>query len=178
MDSVASDWFWFWLPLLVVVVVVRALAVPSSLLVSWSWLTSLSHHIWGVIQDPDSSSPTARREQARRLQNSRKRRISTRISRFDSRFLASSFSSRSVSRSSSLRSSSALGISAPPAYSLPQPPEASEKINIQAAFEDFLKVFFLGYLFHCQQQHLQEQQQAEQQAEQQARQQQKCQLSV
>ena len=44
MDSVASDWFWFWLPLLVVVVVVRALAVPSSLLVSWSWLTSLSHH--------------------------------------------------------------------------------------------------------------------------------------
>src|SRR2546423_2187618 len=43
MDSVASDWFWFWLPLLVVVVV-RALAVPSSLLVSWSWLTRLSHH--------------------------------------------------------------------------------------------------------------------------------------
>src|SRR5437763_3443075 len=43
MDSVASDWFWFWLPLLVVVVV-RALAVPSSLLVSWSSLTSLSHH--------------------------------------------------------------------------------------------------------------------------------------
>ena len=42
MDSVASDWFWFWLPLLVVVV--RALAVPSSLLVSWSWLTSLGHH--------------------------------------------------------------------------------------------------------------------------------------
>ena len=53
---------------------------------------------------------------------------------------------------------------------------------MQTAFEDFLKVFFLGYLFHCQQQHLQEQQQAEQQAEQQARQQarqqQKCQLSV
>src|SRR5436305_9032005 len=86
MDSVASDWFWFWLPLLVVVVVVvRALAVPSSLLVSWSSLTSLSHHIWGVIQDPDSSSPTARREQARRLQNGRKRRISTRISRFGNR---------------------------------------------------------------------------------------------
>ena len=175
MDSVASDWFWFWLPLLVVVVVVvRALAVPSSLLVSWSSLTSLSHHIWGVIQDPDSSSPTARREQARRLQNGRKRRIPTRISRFGSRFSASSFSLRSVSRSSSSRSSSASGISVPPAYSLPQPPEASEKINIQAAFEDFLKVFFLGYLFHCQQQHLQEQQQAEQQA----KQQQKCQLSV
>ena len=49
MDSVASDWFWFWLPLLVVVVVVRALAVPSSLLVSWSWLTSLSHHNSGLI---------------------------------------------------------------------------------------------------------------------------------
>ena len=30
---------------------------------------------------------------------------------------------------------------------------------MQAAFEDFLKVFFLGYLFHCQQQRLQEQQQ-------------------
>src|SRR5436305_13119476 len=45
MDSVASDWFWFWVALLVVVVVVvRALAVPSSLLVSWSWLTSLGHH--------------------------------------------------------------------------------------------------------------------------------------
>ena len=47
MDSVASDWFWFWFWLLVVVVVVvvvRALAVPSSLLVSWSSLTSLSHH--------------------------------------------------------------------------------------------------------------------------------------
>src|SRR2546423_15413741 len=67
MDSVASDWFWFWLPLLVVVVVVRALAVPSSLLVSWSWLTSLSHHIWGVIQDSA--------QQTRRLQNGYKRWI-------------------------------------------------------------------------------------------------------
>jgi hypothetical protein len=53
---------------------------------------------------------------------------------------------------------------------LPQPPEALEKMNKQAIFKDFLKVFFLGYLFHCQQQQQQEQQKAEQQAKQQKRQ--------
>src|SRR5436853_1905717 len=57
MDSVASDWFWFWLPLLVVVVVVRALAVPSSLLVSWSSLTSLSHHTMSEIIQAQRRSP-------------------------------------------------------------------------------------------------------------------------
>jgi hypothetical protein len=41
-----------------------------------------------------------------------------------------------------------------------QTSETSEKT--QAAFEDFLKIFFLSYLFHCQQQRLQKQQQAEQ----------------
>src|SRR6266516_624592 len=171
MDSVASVWFWLWLWLLlvVVVVVVRALAVPSSL----SRTCPLT--FWSPLSEPDSSSPTARREQARRLQNGRKRRIGAqaRISRGRSMSNSSSnifgfssessqfssFSSRLASTASSSRSSSASDTSAPPVYMPPQASEASEKANMQAAFEDFLKVFFLGYLFHCQQQRLQEQQQ-------------------
>src|SRR5438874_1233007 len=139
MDSVAPDWFWFWFGLLLLLWFTLPVAPSQSTL---STLTCLGHHIWGVIQDPDSSLPTARREQERRLQrrvkkegrnrraldglqNGRKRRISTRISRFGNRrqwpaegifgsssessgFLSfSSNSSRSASRSSSSRSSSA-----------------------------------------------------------------------
>src|SRR5438045_5891426 len=195
MDSIAPDWFWFWFwfGLLLLLWFTLPVAPSQSTL---STLTCLGHHIWGVIQDPDSSLPTARREQEGRpqhhvkkegrnrraldgLQNGQKRRqIGTRARISRGRLISSnsnfgfssessgfsSFSSRSASRSSSSRSNSASG-TFPPAYSSPQPPEASEKVNMQAAFEDFLKVFFLGYMFHCQQQRLQAQQQAEQQAD-------------
>ena len=160
MDSVAPDWFWFWFwfGLLLLLWFTLPVAPSQSTL---STLTCLGHHIWGVIQDPDSSLPTARREQERRLQrrvkkegrnrraldglqNGRKRRISTRISRFGNRrqwpaegiFGSSSESSgfssfssnslRSVSRSSSSRSSSVLDIFTLPTYSLPQLSRASE----------------------------------------------------
>jgi hypothetical protein len=56
------------------------------------------------------------------------------------------------------RSSSASGTSeSPPAYTSPRPSEeASGKTSTQAAFEEFFKVFFLGYWFHCQHQRLQD----------------------
>ena len=69
MDSVASDQFWFWFGLFMVAIVTEIVlctiaATTRHLLVC---LTSLSHHIWGAIQDSA--------QQTRRLQNGCKRWI-------------------------------------------------------------------------------------------------------
>src|SRR5438105_12804160 len=57
----APEWFWF--RLLLLLWFTLPVAPSQSTL---STLTCLGHHIWGVIQDPDSSLWTARREQERR----------------------------------------------------------------------------------------------------------------
>jgi hypothetical protein len=62
------DWFWFCLSFLVLVL---RRAVSSSIT---NLLLSQPLHIWSPLSEPDSASLTARRERARRLQNSRKRR--------------------------------------------------------------------------------------------------------
>ena len=53
MDSAATDWHWFWFGLLVIAIVIeialRAIAATTRYLLVC--LTSLGHHIWGVIQD-------------------------------------------------------------------------------------------------------------------------------
>ena len=127
MDQVTLNRFWFWFGVLVFVDLVIC-AITASL-TALTALTYQDHHIWGLNWDPDSASLKMRREQARRLQNGRKRRqISTRarISRF-SRFSDSSDSS--FSSRSALRLSSVSNISAPPVYSSPQLPQVLETLE-------------------------------------------------
>ena len=53
MDLAVIDWHWFWFGLLVIAIVIeialRAIAATTRYLLVC--LTSLGHHIWGVIQD-------------------------------------------------------------------------------------------------------------------------------